>query len=97
MRTEQENNDKTLEKLEVELCQHKLNSIKEKVGPSHSRVPPAPPPSENRSSLAKSFLARKPFLARTPPNRCPRAGHGPSGGSAGGERRAAESIHARLR
>ncbi len=49
MRTEQENNDKTLEKLEVELCQHKLNSIKEKV------VPPAPPrpPSKNRSSLAK--------------------------------------------
>ena len=26
----QEHNDKTLEKLEVELCQHTLNSIKEK-------------------------------------------------------------------
>mmetsp|Transcript_31400 Transcript_31400/g.79014 ORF Transcript_31400/g.79014 Transcript_31400/m.79014 type:complete len:480 (-) Transcript_31400:255-1694(-) len=32
----QENNDKTLEKLEVDLCQHKLNSIKEKVRMGHN-------------------------------------------------------------
>jgi len=29
----QEQGDKALEKLEVDLCQHKLNSIKEKVAP----------------------------------------------------------------
>eukprot|EP00285_Hemiselmis_virescens_P002783 CAMPEP_0173414750 /NCGR_PEP_ID=MMETSP1356-20130122/84490_1 /TAXON_ID=77927 ORGANISM="Hemiselmis virescens, Strain PCC157" /NCGR_SAMPLE_ID=MMETSP1356 /ASSEMBLY_ACC=CAM_ASM_000847 /LENGTH=480 /DNA_ID=CAMNT_0014376953 /DNA_START=96 /DNA_END=1538 /DNA_ORIENTATION=- len=32
----QESNDKTLEKLELDLCQHKLNSIKEKVRMGHN-------------------------------------------------------------
>ena len=43
----QEHNDKTLEKLEVELCQHKLNSIKEK-----ARTCAAHPPFQCRNFIA---------------------------------------------